>query len=110
MSEPHVEKSPATAAAAAVGDYGRRARDWSAARLPGGQKTFWFIVGLFALVFVVWLIRPATNSQSNASRFGNGPMPVGVGRVTSGDVNVASGIDRPADEDRFRGRSNGKRR
>jgi multidrug efflux system membrane fusion protein len=88
MSEPHVEKSPATAAAAAVGDYGRRARDWSAARLPGGQKTFWFIVGLFALVFVVWLIRPATNSQSNASRFGNGPMPVGVGRVTSGDVNV----------------------
>ena len=88
MSDPHVEKSPATAAAAAIGEYGRRARDWSAARLPGGQKTFWFLVALLALVFVVWLIRPAPNSQANVSRYGNGPMPVGVGRVTTGNVNI----------------------
>ena len=88
MSDPHVEKSPVTAAAAAVGDYADRARRWSSARLPGGQKTFWFLIGLVVLVFVVWLIRPATNSQSGASRFGSGLMPVGVGRVTSGDVNI----------------------
>jgi multidrug efflux system membrane fusion protein len=88
MSDPHVEKSPATAAADAVGEYGRRARDWSAARLPGGQKTFWFIVGLFGLVIVVWLITRGANTQTNVSRFGNGPMPVGVGHVTSGDVKI----------------------
>jgi multidrug efflux system membrane fusion protein len=88
MSDPHVEKSPASAAAAAVGDYTDRARRWSTAHVPGGQKTMWFLLGLLLLVLIVWAIRPATNSQSNASRFGNGPMPVGVGRVTSGDVNI----------------------
>jgi membrane fusion protein, multidrug efflux system len=88
MSDPHVERSPATAAAAAVGDYGRRARDWSATRLPGGQKTFWFIIGLFALVIVVWVITRGANTQTNVSRFGNNLMTVGVGRVTSGDVNI----------------------
>ncbi len=88
MSDPHVEKSPITAAAAAVGDYTDRARRWSTAHVPGGQKTVWFLLGLLLLVLVVWAIRPAPNSQANASRFGNGPMPVGVGRVTSGDVNI----------------------
>jgi multidrug efflux system membrane fusion protein len=88
MSDPHVEKNPVSAAAAAVGDYTDRARRWSAAHVPGGQKTVWFLLGLLLLILVVWAIRPATNSQANISRFGNGPMPVGVGQVTSGDVNI----------------------
>jgi membrane fusion protein, multidrug efflux system len=88
MSDPHVEKSPATAAAAAVGDYVDRGRRWSDSRVPGGRKTVWFLLGLLLLVLIVWAIRPATNAQSSTSRFGNAVMPVGVGRVTSGDVNI----------------------
>jgi uncharacterized iron-regulated membrane protein len=52
MSDPHVEKSPASAAAAALGDYTDRARRWSTAHVPGGQKTVWFLLGLFPLVLV----------------------------------------------------------
>ena len=88
MSEPHVEKSPFTAAAGTVGDYTDRARRWSSVHVPGGEKTVWFLLALLVLVIIVWAIRPANNAQ-NASRFGNGLMPVGVGVVTRGDVNVS---------------------
>ena len=87
MSEQHAQKSPAAATRDTLREYGERAGR-IAERMPGGQKVFWALIALLLLVGVIWIIRPSSNTQTG-SRFGNAPMPVGIGRVTSGDVNVS---------------------
>jgi multidrug efflux system membrane fusion protein len=88
MSDQQAHKSPASAAADSFREYGDRTSQWADTRVPGGRKVFWIALALIAVVGLIWLIKPAANSQTGASRFGNGPMPVGVGRATSGDVKV----------------------
>jgi multidrug efflux system membrane fusion protein len=79
----------------AVGRAGSRARNaalgagrWADERVPGGQRVFWIALGLLLLALVIWAIRPSGTSTANGGRFGGGPMPVGVARVTSGDIDV----------------------
>ena len=89
MSDPHVQKSPVTAAAAAVGDYADRARRWSATHVPGGQKTLWVVLGLLAVVLLIVVIRHNTTAQTNTGRLGaGGPTSVGVATVVASDVKI----------------------
>lgn len=62
--------------------------DGAVQRGDSWMKYLWFAVGLVLLAALVWAIRPDPNAQTARSRFGSGPMPVGVARATSGDVNV----------------------
>ncbi len=89
MSDPHAERSPAAIAADTTREYAERARRWSTAHIPGGQRTLWIVLGLLLVVLLVVALRANVSTQSTTSRYGAaGPMPVGVGRVTSGDVNI----------------------
>lgn len=66
-----------------------RARRWSTAHVPGGQRTVWIVLGLLLLFLLIWAIRPSATSQKNGHGFGaGGPVPVGVATVSSGDVKV----------------------
>ena len=72
-----------------------RARDgiagagrWADEHIPGGQRVFWIVGGLLILLLVVWLIQPSGSSVTGRRRFNTGPMPVGVSKVVSGDIDV----------------------
>lgn len=62
--------------------------DRSAIRyVPGGARTLWIIGGLLILAAVIWAIRPGPQKTQNAFGAG-GPVPVGVARVSTGDIRV----------------------
>lgn len=61
---------------------------WADAHLPGGQRVFWILLGLVLVLLVVWLLRPSGNANFGHRRFSTGPMPVGVTKVVSGDIDV----------------------
>lgn len=62
---------------------------WADDHLPGGQRVLWIMGGLLLLLLVIWAIQPGTNSTSTRGRFGGGgPMPVGVSKVTRGDIGL----------------------
>jgi multidrug efflux system membrane fusion protein len=65
-----------------------KAGDWADRHIPGGQRIFWIVMGLLLLLLVIWAIQPNPNANSRRGRFGGGPMPVGVARVVSGDIDV----------------------
>ena len=69
--------------------YADDASRWGERHLPGGARTLWVALGLVAILFLLWLLRPAATTTGQTGRFGaNGPMPVGVAKVVSGDINV----------------------
>jgi multidrug efflux system membrane fusion protein len=68
-----------------AGDAGR----WGDRHLPGGARTLWVGLGLLVVIGLLWLFRPASSTNGMSGRFGvNGPMPVGVATVVSGDIDV----------------------
>lgn len=92
MSSEDTEKGPMHGAArnfsTQVGTYAGNAGRWADTHVPGGQKVFWIILGLLLLFGVLYLLRPNANEGAR-QRFGlNGPMPVGVSKAVSGDINI----------------------
>jgi multidrug efflux system membrane fusion protein len=61
---------------------------WADAHVPGGQRIFWILLGLLAVLLIVWFLRPGSDVGAPRSRFGGGPMPVGVSKVVSGDIDL----------------------
>jgi len=66
----------------------RSAGSWADTHLPGGQRVLWILLGLLLVLLVVWFLRPSGDASSGHRRFGGGPMPVGVSKVTSGDIDL----------------------
>ncbi|MBV9329978.1 MAG: efflux RND transporter periplasmic adaptor subunit [Alphaproteobacteria bacterium] len=68
--------------------YAGDASRWGERHLPGGARTLWVGFALVVIVALLWLLRPAATPQQGG-RFGmGGPMPVGVAKIASGDINV----------------------
>jgi membrane fusion protein, multidrug efflux system len=92
MSSEDTQKGPMQGAIRNVstqaGTYAGNAGRWADTHVPGGQKVFWIILGLLLLGGLLYLIRPSTDeTASNRIRSG-GPMPVGVAKAVSGDINL----------------------
>jgi len=69
--------------------YADGASHWGDRHLPGGRRTLWAVVGLLLIAGILWVLRPAATTTIQSGRFGmNGPMPVGVAKIVSGDINV----------------------
>jgi multidrug efflux system membrane fusion protein len=84
MSSPGGLKNAVDSAADQAGNAWR----WGAARVPGGSRTLWILLGLLLLGLVVWRIYIAAESTSQ-SRFGpGGPQAVGVATTSIGDMNI----------------------
>jgi membrane fusion protein, multidrug efflux system len=61
---------------------------WGERNLPGGARTAWVGLSLIVIVALLWVLRPAAVPQQQG-RFGaGGPMPVGVAKAVSTDINV----------------------
>jgi multidrug efflux system membrane fusion protein len=89
VSDQTTEKDgPFRAAAGHVRGFANRTGQWADDHVPGGQRVLWIALGLILLVLVIWAIRPGANSGASKSRFGGGPLPVGVAKATSGDIDV----------------------
>ena len=64
------------------------AGQWGERNLPGGARTVWVGLVLIVIVALLWVLRPAAAPQQQG-RFGaGGPMPVGIAKVVSTDINV----------------------
>ncbi|HUO89977.1 MAG TPA: efflux RND transporter periplasmic adaptor subunit [Rhizomicrobium sp.] len=84
MSSPGSLKNAVDTAADRAGSAWR----WGAARIPGGSRTLWILLGLLLLGIVVWRVYVAAESTSR-SRFGMaGPQAVGVATATRGDMDI----------------------
>jgi multidrug efflux system membrane fusion protein len=67
----------------------RAARGRFIRHIPGGWKTIVIAVAIVLVALLVWFIRPTQTVRVN--RFGGGvnqPTPVGIAKVTSGDIDV----------------------
>jgi membrane fusion protein, multidrug efflux system len=85
MSSPGSLKNVADAAADRAGNAWR----WGAARVPGGSRTLWVLIGLLLLALVVWRVYVAVGSSSQAGRFGaGGAQAVGVATAAHGDMDI----------------------
>jgi len=88
MNAPHAETPFVQAPEARRGYVGQGAR-WNVARIPGGQRSLWIVLGLLLLGLLIWALRPATTAPTDSGRFGaSGAIPVGVDRAQVGDVRV----------------------
>lgn len=68
--------------------YAGTAGRWADAHIPGGQKVLWILLGLLLLFGFLYLLHPNANEGAR-QRFGlNGPMPVGVAKAVSGDIDI----------------------
>jgi len=56
--------------------------------VPGGARTLWILAGLLLLAAVIWAIRPGPATKADRFLGAGGPVPVGVARVSSGDIHV----------------------
>ncbi len=83
MSSPGSFKNAMDAAAG----HTDRAWRWGAARIPGGSRTLWILLGLLLLGLVIWRAWPS--ASTNTGRFGlGGPQAVGVANAVNGDMNI----------------------
>ena len=83
MSSPRSLKGALDAAVEHTG----QAWHWSAARIPGGRRALWILLGLLILGLVIWRAWPS--AQSKVGGFNrNAPQAVGVAAASSGDMNI----------------------
>jgi multidrug efflux system membrane fusion protein len=69
--------------------FSNRANRWSTPHVPFWRRMAWIGLGLLLVLVVVWVAYRNMNPQKNGHAFGaNGPVPVGVATVASGDVRV----------------------
>ncbi len=78
-------------------EVGRRARDyagdagrWGERNLPGGARTLWVVLALIGIFALLWILRPAAmvSPQGRGLGANGGPMPVGIAKAVSTDINV----------------------
>jgi multidrug efflux system membrane fusion protein len=89
MSSEDTEKGPMHSAVHSVTTQAGNAGRWADAHVPGGKKAFWIVIGLLLLILLIWAIRPSSTESTRPGRFGlGGPMPVGVAKAVSGDIDI----------------------
>lgn len=71
-----------TGAKGAIG----RVRDWSARKLPGGEKALWVVVGLVLLGLFIWWLLPGRTTFNGRGM--GGSQPVGVAVVQRGPIDI----------------------
>jgi multidrug efflux system membrane fusion protein len=62
---------------------------WTVPHTPAWRRILWIIAGLLAVLVVVWAATHLLSTPIRTGRIGgNGPVPVGVSKVTNGDIRV----------------------
>lgn len=65
-----------------------RAWRWSAARMPGGKRALWILLGLLLIALVTWRAWPDAQTQRGGFGGAGGPQSVGVATATNGDMSI----------------------
>src|ERR1700678_2515230 len=62
---------------------------WTVPHTPAWRRVLWIVAGLLLVLAVVWAATHLISSTTRTGRIGgNGPVPVGVSKVTNGDIRV----------------------
>jgi membrane fusion protein, multidrug efflux system len=62
---------------------------WTVPHTPAWRRILWIVAGLLLVLAVVWAATHLISSTTRTGRIGgNGPVPVGVSKVTNGDIRV----------------------
>ncbi len=62
---------------------------WTVPHTPAWRRILWIIAGLLLVLAIVWVATHLMSSTVRTGRIGgNGPVPVGVSKVASGDIRV----------------------
>jgi membrane fusion protein, multidrug efflux system len=83
------DRNPFDATLEGLGEHRASDRRWIG-RVPGGWKTVIIAIAVVVIALLVWLIRPSATPTPNRNGLAgaNQPTPVGVAKVTAGDIEI----------------------
>lgn len=62
---------------------------WTVPHTPAWRRILWIVLGLLVVLAIVWVALKVNTATTRTGRIGgNGPVPVGVSKVTNGDIRV----------------------